>query len=77
MIKTSGISGALLDYWVAKAQGWVETRSAYGEKARLWDTGGGFYRIEGPAGQLGDERWRPSTNWDHGGPIIERAWITL
>lgn len=76
-MKTSELTGALLDYWVAKAEGWIETRSAYGEKPRLWDTGGGFYRIDGHAGEAGDERWRPSAYWAHGGPIIERERITI
>lgn len=75
--KVAELEGALLDAAVAKAEGWVRTRSQYGDRSELWDTGGGFYRVEGPAGHLGDERWRPSTWWGHGGPIIERERINL
>jgi hypothetical protein len=76
-MKVSDLTGAQLDYWVAKAQGWIKTRSQYDDKPLLWDTGGGFYRIEGVAGAEGDERWRPSTWWGHGGPIIEREQIAI
>jgi hypothetical protein len=69
--------GSLLDAAVAKAEGWRLTRSEYGSKPELWDTGGGFYRVSGPAGELGDERWRPSTWWGHGGPIIERELLVV
>ncbi|WP_260396886.1 DUF2591 domain-containing protein [Variovorax sp. KBW07] len=44
--KTSALSGALLDYWVAKA----ENRPSETEFA-------------------------PSSNWGHGGPILEREGI--
>lgn len=76
-MKTAELTGALLDYWVAKSEGWIETRSNYDDKPRLWDTGGGFYRIDGHAGTAGDERWRPSTYWAHAGPIIERERIGI
>ena len=75
-MKTSSLIGVQLDYWVAKAEGWIETRSDRC-KWRLWDTGAGFYRIEGAVGDAGDERWRPSTYWGHGGPIIERERIGI
>lgn len=76
-MKTAELTGAQLDYWVAKAEGFIKTRSEYGDKPLLWDTGGAFFRVDGPVGQLGDERWWPSTNWAHAGPIIERAGLCL
>lgn len=67
--KVSELEGALLDYWVAKALG-------------RWDSAREFRFISGgvlvcPAigGDDNGEEFRPSTEWAHGGPIIERERI--
>lgn len=57
MIKVSKLEGALLDYWVAKAEG-IE--------ARMYDSGC-FFMKRGR-----DILYRPSADWTKGGPIIER-----
>jgi hypothetical protein len=49
-MKVAELEGALLDHWVARAQG-----------------------VEG----IVDMMFMPSTNWEHGGPIIERERIEL
>lgn len=68
-MKTSELTGALLDYWVARSNGT--------DAADLWiDRGNGrnladcvFFKSGVP--------FRPSTSWAHGGPIIERERIQL
>lgn len=54
-MKTSELTGARLDYWVAKAQ--------LPAGARLPDFAAGTYA--------------PSTNWEQGGPIIQREGICI
>lgn len=60
-MKTAELTGALLDYWVAKAEG-------------LKVSGLPVVEIRGSRGWLA---YRPSTDWAQGGPIIERAMITV
>lgn len=55
-IKTSELTGAALDWAVAKCEG-----------IRKPDLVGGFDGIGNYS-----EPWEPSTNWSQGGPIIER-----
>ena len=65
-MKVSELSGALLDYWVARAEGKVLSSE--------WDTS----RTDGVLIGTGEgdlERFAPSTDWAHGGPIIEREQI--
>jgi hypothetical protein len=60
--KTNELTDAALDWAVAKCEG-VETKK-YKESPSLF-FGKGF------------DKWRPSTDWAQGGPIIEREWIDL
>lgn len=60
-IKTSELTGAALDWAVAKCEG-----------IRKPDLVGGFDGIGNYS-----EPWEPSTNWSQGGPIIEREFIDL
>ena len=81
-IKTSELTGAALDWAVAKCEGDKLFRARLG-RPDDWD--GAAYR----AGDTSDERWvtrvqvanvgwfadytyNPSTDWSQGGPIIER-----
>lgn len=67
-MKVGDLSGALLDYWVACAEG--KTLSTE------WDTSG----TDGVLVATGEgdlELFAPSTNWADGGPIIERDQIFL
>ncbi len=83
-MKTSELTGAQLDYWVARAEGLT-----------LAPNGCDAWNVEGPehhparfrticaapsgpdftSGYTGD--WSPSTKWDDGGPIIERERIDI
>jgi len=73
--KVDDLDGALLDQAVAKALGLVTN-------AREVRTGRPIYFapsfIEAPREdpEFGDE-FRPSSRWDHGGPIIEREKIEI
>lgn len=59
-IKVSEASGAVLDWLVAKCEGVAVKK--YKESPNLF-FGGGF------------DKYKPSTNWAQGGPIIEREQI--
>jgi hypothetical protein len=59
-MKTSELSGAALDWAVAKCEG-LEMEGYYGPFEGGWD--------------LSDYPY--STDWAHGGPIIEREFITI
>lgn len=61
-MKVSELTGAMLDEWVARAEGYSETIDggwpSYDEWAMAND-------------------WAPSTNWQDAGPIIERERIDI
>lgn len=78
-MKVSELTGAQLDYWVARAQGWSIGRP---------DGNGFYYPTPTPEGldhwiEQGAEvefrevaqDWKPSSNWLQGGAIIEREGI--
>jgi hypothetical protein len=65
-MKVSELSGALLDYWVAKAEGFLLS----------CDWNQGEYILIG-TGEGDLERFSPSTDWTVGGPIIERERIGI
>ena len=61
-VKTSELNGVQLDWAVAKADGWEP----------MMDEGGlYFYDF------MEEKNWRPSTDWEQGGPIIEREVISI
>ena len=65
-MKTSELTGAQLDWAVAKCEGPNSVASCYyDDDAPLW-------LDEAP-----ENEWTPSTNWVQGGPIIEREFISL
>ncbi|WP_186200644.1 DUF2591 domain-containing protein [Burkholderia gladioli] len=65
-MKVAELIGALLDYWVARAEDYPLSCD--------WDQGD-YILIGTGAGDL--EQFAPSTDWSDGGPIIERARIDL
>ncbi len=70
-IKTNELSGAALDWAVAKCEGRrVEFNHQYTEETKF----DGWW-------QLGPNHWQPlnkySTDWAQGGPIIEREGISV
>lgn len=87
-MKTSELTGAALDWAVAKAtqmplyqcgEGWPGNRVVNEESLRrpIVTVGlTGRMLLEGPKTSENKE-WSPSTNWAQGGPIIEREKMTL
>ena len=74
-MKVSDLSGAILDYWVLRAEGWVDDRLHDMQLTR-----NGEYCIAGaaPKHAINGHCWRsPSTDWAVGGPIIHRERITV
>ena len=73
-MKTSELTGAALDWAVAKCEGEV-TELAY--DGITWG-----FKLDGKLkvlakGWAASMSWHPSTNWAQGGPIIEREELTL
>lgn len=58
-MKTAELIGALLDYWVARAEG-------FSDADIHWRKDGDFWMENFSYG------YSPSTDWSQGGPIIER-----
>lgn len=74
-MKTAEMTGSDLNYWVGRALG-LTSNTREGIK--------GVFIAVFLAGETGldiqteeDETFEPSTNWAHGGPIIEREKIRL
>lgn len=68
-MKVSELSGGNLDYWVARALG-HKARLCLGEPCEVIDW-------NRPGTRAIDARFQPSSDWSHGGPIIEREHIML
>ena len=64
-VKTAELTGAALDWAVAKCEGF----SATGYEARRLKMKGASFEIP--------KHWQPSTDWAQGGPIIERVHINI
>lgn len=66
-MKTADLEGVDLDYWVAKARGWIDYPSDSIEQGRYWHTD----PARAPFGLRVEKHYfRPSTAWAQGGPII-------
>lgn len=65
-MKTSELTGALLDYWVGRAEGW-----------RVVNDFGGPCWANAETKTEYVAAWKPSSNWVQGGAIIERERIGL
>lgn len=66
-MKVSELTGDKLDYWVAKAQGWDKSFNKLGLYA-VWVT------------EYGDEpihHYKPTTNWQQCGELIEKFNLNL
>lgn len=63
-MKTSELTGVLLDYWVARAENMLMPKIQDAECLVRGESFG--YAI-----------YKPSTDWAHGGPIIEREGISV
>ena len=67
-MKTSELTGAALDWAVARCEGELDERGFYPHEST------GAFMLE-----RGEVSWvySPSTKWEHGGPIIEREKIGI
>jgi hypothetical protein len=66
-MKTVELTGALLDYWVARATELSRPRIEFGYCRIDWNN---FSDTRDEWGEL-SETFSPSTDWEQGGPIIE------
>lgn len=68
-MKVSELSGAMLDYWAARADGVPHDALCFvgGNKPNWWEA----------CSIMGGGMFRPSTKWEQGGPIIEREGIAV
>jgi hypothetical protein len=73
-MKTSELTGAALDWAVAKCEGGANLR--FDGVACWWFTLNGVDRVLS-SGWSNKQNFNPSTDWAHGGPIIEREGITV
>jgi hypothetical protein len=73
-MKTSELTGAALDWAVAKCEGGANLR--FDGVACWWFTLNGVDRVLSN-GWSTQQNFNPSTNWAQGGPIIEREGITV
>lgn len=62
-IKASDLIGPLLNWAVAKGEGWIDDHNSWLFEATLEEIRDGSYQ--------------PSTDWAQGGPLLEREAITI
>lgn len=66
-MRTAELTGALLDYWVARAEGWTFGPQHKTLECDVWRDADGCI-----VGTIPASAFKPSTDWAQGGPIIER-----
>ena len=78
-MKTSELTGAALDWAVAKCEGLLEPREMYGKMVppvvldmEYWSNGEPIVRLNPCPDVYYRAEYDPSTNWAQGGTIIER-----
>ena len=71
-IKTSELTGAALDWAVAKCEGFIKNETWFDHRV-----GRHFIRVVKKNSFEDHVYWAPSTNWQQGGPIIERENIGI
>ena len=74
-MKVAELEGALLDYWVGKAEGLLSEYNPFEPEvgALVFDKRiGTQVRVMGPDGYSFWTPYKPSSDWPHGGPIVER-----
>jgi hypothetical protein len=72
-MKTSELTGAALDWAVAKCEG----RFDVAEDADYWKEDGAWWFIQTREEKVSSEKFNTSTNWAQGGLIIEREKINV
>jgi hypothetical protein len=83
-MKVSELTGHALDWAVAKCAGLLEPRERYGKMVpavvldmEYWSNGDPMVRLNPCPDVYYRAEYDPSTNWEHGGPIIGRERINL
>ena len=83
-MKTSELTGAALDWAVAKAEGLLEPKEFFGKMVpsvvldmEYWTDGTPMVRLNPCPDVYYRAEYDPSTSWQHGGPIIEEERIFL
>ena len=83
-MRVSELTGHALDWAVAKCAGLLEPRERYGKMVpsvvldmEYWSNGDPMVRLNPCPDVYYRAEYDPSTNWQHGGPIIERERINL
>ena len=83
-MKTSELTGAALDWAVAKAEGLLEPKEFFGKLVapvvldmEYWTDGNPMVRLNPCPDVYYRAEYDPSTSWQHGGPIIEEEVISL
>jgi hypothetical protein len=81
-MKTSELTGAALDWAVAKAEGLLEPKEFFGKMVapvvldmEYWSDGEPMVRLNPCPDVYYRAEYDPSTDWKHGGPIIEEEGI--
>ena len=71
-IKTNELIGTALDWAVAKCEGYFDTKSRNGIDVGVLESGWTWVALHPNAWRRSDYvRFNPSTDWSHGGPIID------
>ena len=83
-MKVSELTGHALDWAVAKCAGLLDPRERYGKMVpsvvldmEYWSNGDPMVRLNPCPDVYYRAEYDPSTNWEHGGPIIGRERINL
>lgn len=75
-MKVTELSGAMLDYWVARANGW--RRANFGAKQNVLDEAGEWWsKRDDVVLTVEVAEYTPSFDWSQGGPIIDRERINV
>ena len=72
--KTSELTDKALDFAVAKAKRWVNYPTDSVERGQWWHTG---KKLGYEHNRIHADSFNPSTDWSHGGTIIEREGISI
>lgn len=77
-MKVAELTGALLDYWVARAEGICLHDAPHTKECGNWGADYTCTRCKKDASSRPNVgSWHPSTDWAQGGPIIGRERIQL
>lgn len=76
-MKTADLTGAALDWAVAKAEGLLDSKEVVIYSYRSYDEFSSPLGFNPPVDVYYSNDYRPSTSWKHGGPLIDKYDINL